>query len=477
MGQPIRFILNHELVTTDEPPGSSVLDFVRSGCRLVGTKVGCREGDCGACTVLVGRLDDGQVHYEPMTSCLMPLGNAGGKHVVTIEGLNTDGLTPVQQAIADEGATQCGFCTVGFVVSLTGFCLQGREPSPAAAIAAIDGNICRCTGYKSLERAAAVVAAKVAAGDSSDRVGWLVGEGFVPPSFAAIPERLQQLEAELEVERTMARRTGPEHQLFIGGGTDLVVQQPEQVADLEVDLLLDAPALKGIREEGGRIVLGASTTASELCDSLLLRRYLPRLADHLKLVASTPIRAMATIGGNFANASPIGDLTILFLALDSRIVLSAGDRRRELALKELYRSYKTLDKRPEERIESVSFAVPTASTALNFEKVSKRTYLDIASVNSALRLEVEDGIIAGAGLSAGGVAPIPLFLTQTTDDLVGRPVDADTARRAAELAAEEIAPISDVRGSAEYKRLLVRQLVLAHFLTLFPTTVRLEALR
>ena len=153
----ISFILNNTDIRTELPPGITVLDFVRYKQNLKGTKIGCREGDCGACTILVGELVGKDVKYRSMTSCLMPLANAAGKHIVTIEGINPEdgSLTPVQQAMVDESGTQCGFCTVGFVMSLTGACLDGSARSSEAAISSVDGNICRCTGYKSIERAAA----------------------------------------------------------------------------------------------------------------------------------------------------------------------------------------------------------------------------------------------------------------------------------------------------------------------------------
>ena len=155
----IRFILNEKEIATDLPSGMVLLDFIRYHQHLPGTKIGCREGDCGACTVLVGEIVDGHMQYESMTSCLMPIGNANGKHIVTIEGINfADELNPIQQAMADEGATQCGFCTPGFVMSLAGFCLSDKEATTQNAVAAVDGNICRCTGYKSIERAAGKVA-------------------------------------------------------------------------------------------------------------------------------------------------------------------------------------------------------------------------------------------------------------------------------------------------------------------------------
>ena len=151
----IQFILNNTNLSTALPAGMTLLDFIRYERNLFGTKIGCREGDCGACTILVGQLKNGEIDYRSATSCLMPLGNAHGKHIVTVEGINFPGLSPVQQAMSDEGATQCGFCTPGFVVSLTGFCMQKRNKD---VVSAIDGNICRCTGYKSIERAAMNIA-------------------------------------------------------------------------------------------------------------------------------------------------------------------------------------------------------------------------------------------------------------------------------------------------------------------------------
>ncbi len=184
----IRFILNNEDITTDLHAGTTVLDFVRYHQNLKGTKIGCREGDCGACTILVGELIDDRVRYRSMTSCLMPLANASGKHIVTVEGINpVDGsLTPVQQAMLDESGTQCGFCTVGFVMSLTGFAIDDVEKTHAMAVSSIDGNICRCTGYKSIERAAVRVCDAVSGG-RGDAVTW------VPASFEKMADRLRAI--------------------------------------------------------------------------------------------------------------------------------------------------------------------------------------------------------------------------------------------------------------------------------------------
>ena len=168
----IEFVLNNKPIKTDQPTGSLLLDFVRYEQSLMGTKIGCREGDCGACTVLMGELIDGQMNYRQVTSCLTPLGNAQRKHVVTIEGLNMESLSPVQQFMVDESGSQCGFCTTGFVVSLTQFCLANSTPSYKDAIASIDGNICRCTGYKPIERAAKHITKSLTDKDQNKPLDW-----------------------------------------------------------------------------------------------------------------------------------------------------------------------------------------------------------------------------------------------------------------------------------------------------------------
>src|SRR4026207_124453 len=189
----IQFILNNQTIKTSLPPGSTVLDFVRYHKRLMGTKIGCREGDCGACTILVGNIEGDKLVYRSMTSCLMPSGNAQGKHVVTVEGINEKELSPVQQAMVDTNGTQCGFCTLGFVMSLTGFVLNENTKSYNDAIKSIDGNICRCTGYKSIERAAKILSDKLNEKPATGTTEWLVKNNFIPAYFINIKERLFQL--------------------------------------------------------------------------------------------------------------------------------------------------------------------------------------------------------------------------------------------------------------------------------------------
>ncbi|HEV7646378.1 MAG TPA: FAD binding domain-containing protein [Pyrinomonadaceae bacterium] len=468
----IKFILNEQTTETDLPPGMTVLDFVRYRKDLKGTKIGCREGDCGACTILVGELDHDKVNYRSMTSCLMPLANAYGKHIVTVEGINKpDGsLTNVQQAMVDESGTQCGFCTVGFVMSLTGFCIDDAPKTCQAAVSSVDGNICRCTGYKSIERAACAISERLAVGsgqwaeDSGQsgvqgNLNFAIENDIVPSYFSGIKDKLIDLKNGADCPPSAA------HRQLIAGGTDLYVQRPEEMAETSGNYVFDNSDLRRITQNETHVEVGASAVVTDLMVSLVFVRLFPDLYKHLKLVSSTPIRNMATLAGNFVNASPIGDMTAWFLALDAEIELSAGDSSRWMHLKDLYLGYKQLAKTEDEFITNIRFKKDF--THFNFEKVCKRTYLDIASVNTAISLRVEGDIISDAHVSAGGVAPTPLYLTKTSEYLRGKEINEMTIAEAAKIIQTEISPISDVRGSEAYKRLLLRQLFTAHFVELF----------
>ena len=460
----IQFILNNQTIKTSLPSGSTVLDFIRYHKRLMGTKIGCREGDCGACTILVGSFENlpagrqgEKLVYRSMTSCLMPLGNAEGKHIVTVEGINGKELSPVQQAMVDTNGTQCGFCTLGFVMSLTGFVLDQDNTSYDEAIKSIDGNICRCTGYKSIERAAKILSDKLAEKPKANTTEWLVKNNLIPGYFINIKERLLQIknDAGNHVPKTPGS-------LVIAGGTDLIVQKHSQVKKSTTNHFFDNNNLKGIKLETNKCIIGASVTVTEFAESSIIQNIFPDLEKYIKLISSTPIRNMATMAGNLVNASPIGDMTIFFLALNAEIVLNNENSKRTIYLKDFYKGYKQLDKSENEFIEKIIFTKPSGNAIFNFEKVCKRTWLDIASVNSACLIGMEEGTVKHIHLAAGGIAPYPKYLSNTISFLKGRKIDTATLNEAIEIMNKEIAPISDARGTKEYKRLLLRQLFLAH---------------
>lgn len=467
----IQFLLNRDRIATHARPGTVLLDLLRRDHHLTGTKQGCREGDCGACSVLVGRRTPDGVWYRCMAACLLPVGDLHGRHVLTIEGLNGEGLFPVQQAIVDAGATQCGFCTPGMVVALTGFLLDSPSLALDEALAAVDGNLCRCTGYAAIRRATQRLVDGLSRLPAAPgrRLETLIKAAYLPDYLLGVAERLDAIDPQAP------SLSPPGDAIRVAGGTDLFVRQADRLQNRPLVFLSDDPELQGMRIEQGRFIVGAAMTVTDLRRDDRLRHAFPAWETLFRYMASTPIRNRATLAGNLVNASPIGDLTIALLALGAHLTIRGPGGRRDLSLAALYRGYKQVDLKADERIETITFACPPPGSRFNFEKVSRRQRLDIASVNTAMQVTVAADRITSARLSAGGVAPIPLLLADSSAWLVGQPLSAGTVAALTEKIDAEIAPIDDVRGSADYKRRLLRRLVVAHFVTGFPD-LRLEGL-
>ncbi len=291
----------------------------------------------------------------------------------------------------------------------------------------------------------------------------------LPDYFIGIPKRLAALQSSESESAASTKRP-----LIIGGGTDLYVQRGEDIPDQEVALLNLGKEIPIASESNDRLIVDARMTFQSFGDDPLIQKAIPDIQAYNELIASWPIRTRATLGGNICNASPIADMTCLLLALDSELQLGGGDAPRNVALKDFFQGYKQLAKTEEEVIESISFSKPTANTRVNWEKVSKRAILDIATVNSAARFEAEENRILEGHLALGGVAAIPLYLKEASAALAGKEVTPELVLYVVELAQSEFDPISDVRGSADYKRLLARQLLLAHFLKCFPEVISEE---
>ncbi len=463
----ISFVLNDVNTQSSAHPRIPVLGYIRGIARLTGTKDACRDGDCGACAVLLGKTGKSGIVYSAVNSCLLPMGEVQGCHLVTIEGLNrSDGLTPIQQAFYDLGASQCGYCTPGMIVSLTGFFLNTTDPSLKAGMEALDGNICRCTGYQSVKRATGELCKSFSedelkqAIDPLRRIRLLSEKRFLPDYFVDVPHMLEELQAEGSDSQEMFPRDG----ILVAGGTDLYVQGTEKLEHADLVLLSSRPDLNFIRVSGGVCLIGATVTVEQIRRSEILWEILPSLYEALVLVSSTPVRNRATVGGNIINASPIGDLTIIFLALGASAVLANGEEQRTVTLENFFQGYKELDIRENEILESLSFQIPEHGSRFSFEKIAKRKYMDIASVNSAMLLQEEGGLVRCIRISAGGIAPIPMFLRRTCEYLTGRKITRETIKGAAEIASGEVSPLSDVRGSAEYKTVLLKRLIYAHLL-------------
>ncbi len=471
MFKTITFILNQQKVEISLHPATTVLDYIRKNQHLTGTKEGCREGDCGACTILVGSLTENGVQYKNVNSCLMPLGQAEHKHIVTIEGLNCSQLSPIQQAFVDEGGTQCGFCTPGFIVSLTGYLLFNNIYNLEDAIDSIGGNVCRCTGHTTIKRAVEkiieTVAPKVTSKD--DKVTSLISLEILPKYFADIPARLKSIRKE-----KLSQEFEQKAEFIVAGGTDLFVQKEDEIRKANIKFHFSENGGDKIWIDGNKCFIDARATVSDFGESKIIQKHFLDMKKFIRLFGSLPIRNRATIGGNIINASPIGDMTSILLALNATLYLQKENSTRQVHLKDFYLGYKTLDKSSDEILSKISFELPKQNTFFNYEKVSRRIHLDIASVNTSILIKFNDDVISEAHLSAGGVAPIPLYLSKTVKYLTGKTIGAETILDTIEIALTEISPITDVRGSAEYKKLLLRQLILAHLHKLSPKLIEEE---
>ncbi len=468
-------IINNKAIEVLANPAIAVLDFLRQHEHLMGTKEGCREGDCGACTILVGELHENDVVYKSINSCLMPLGDAHGKHIVTIEGINQPKeLNPIQHAFVDDGGTQCGFCTPGFIMSLTGYCLNNKQLKTSEAIHSVDGNICRCTGHLPIKKAIhhIVDGLKQNPQTNGTPLTDLIKQKILPDYFLSIPARLEAI----NISPLVDVHIDEEHMTIVSGGTDLYVQKAFSMHAERTKRISSWQKHIPITEDEKSIHVPGTATVEEFRLSSVIAKYFLELKTQLELFGSTPIRNRATVAGNIVNASPIGDMTCLLIALNASLTLRDGGSQRTISLRQFYKGYKQIDKEKSELIESISFPHPKPNTRLSYEKVSRRKYLDIASVNTTMTFELSNDRIVNCGISAGGVGPIPLFLAKTSEYLNGKVLNSKILDKALQIVQTEISPISDARGSAEYKRLLLRQLIVAHCMKYFPDVVRKESL-
>jgi xanthine dehydrogenase small subunit len=306
-------------------------------------------------------------------------------------------------------------------------------------------------------------------GNEPNKISLLVKNNILPDYFIGITERLKKL----QTKKSNGHDKGAKY--FIAGGTDLFVQNPDELLERQITFIKNKN-LSYINLDKDVCSVGAGTSFEMINDSPVFQNYFPKLKNYFDLIASLPIRNTATVGGNIINASPIGDMTVFFLALNASVVLSDGNTQRKILLKNLFKGYKDLDKSNVEYLEYIEFKIPSKNSRFNFEKVSKRAHLDIASVNSVMYVETNNDIITDIHISAGGVAPIPLYLENTSQFLCGKKVELSSIVNAISIIQSEISPISDIRGSTDYKRLLINQLFKAHFIELFPELISVEAL-
>jgi xanthine dehydrogenase small subunit len=464
MTDAIRFLLNGEArVVEGLAPTTTVLEYLRGTERLCGTKEGCAEGDCGACTVVVAEPDrHGLLSYRAVNSCIRFLPTLDGKQLLTVEGLKTaDGaLHPVQQALVDCHASQCGYCTPGFVMSLLALRHNNPNPSREDTLQALAGNLCRCTGYRPiLDAAKRMYDAGVGDAFTAQAADTVRG---LEPYDRLVGLRYAAHGQEFIAPRSLDELTGvlkeyPQAHI-LAGGTDFGLFITKQHRRFERLIYLgEIPELRAVTESATHLEIGGGTTWSTTLP--LIERHWPSFGELIRRFASPPIRNAATVGGNIANASPIGDGPPPLIALGASLVLLGPDGQREVPLETFFRDYRETDRRPGEIVARVRVPLPGAGSEFAVYKVSKRLDQDISAVCAAFAVRLQNGLVAKARLAFGGMAAIPKRARQAESAIIGRPWTAPTIEAAVTALARDFTPLDDMRASARYRTLTARNLL------------------
>ncbi len=479
----VTFILDGDVIEiSDVDPTRTVLQFLREDLRRTGTKEGCAEGDCGACTVVIAELGEGgdSISVRAVNSCIQFLPTLDGKELITVESLRgEDGaLHPVQKAMVDCDGSQCGFCTPGFVMSMLALYKTNARPSRKDIDDALAGNLCRCTGYRPIADAAMQMYAE-GANSGADSDWLLAAKGSDDKKRAEsrisklksiqradglninhsgrqyyAPESLSELAALVE-EHTDAT--------LLAGGTDVGLWVTKQHRDLDEIIYLGGVAeLQTVAASKTHLEIGAAATLSNVMPTLC--EYFPALEELFLRFASPPIRNVGTLGGNVANASPIGDSMPALLVLDTTLVLRKGENQRELPLNEFYLDYQVTALDAGEFVEKIRVPLPVAGAHFQSYKVSKRFDQDISAVCSAFHISLDGNTISDVKIAYGGLAATPKRALNCEAVLTGRPFDESTIEAAMQALVSDFQPIADMRASDTYRMQICQNLLKRFFL-------------
>jgi xanthine dehydrogenase small subunit len=454
MRNKIRFYRRGRLIErSDIPPDRTLLDYLRLDERATGTKEGCAEGDCGACTVVLRRLREGRVVYEPVNACIMLAGQADGADVIAVEDIADDALHPVQQAMVEKHGSQCGFCTPGFVMALFALYHRPGSANRAGVVEAISGNLCRCTGYRPIVEAGI----EACMGEADDRftrdekeiTGQLRNIADREDVFVGSEERFFAAPASIEGFASLYdKHPGA---TLVAGSTDVGLWITKELRDLPKLIWLGRIAgLDAIEERAGEFRIGATARIEDVTSAL--SSIDSDLGELIRRFAGWQVRSAATLGGNIANGSPIGDTPPALIALGATLELQKGDKTRTLPLDEFFLDYKKQDRAPGEFVRAVTVSKLAAGEHFRCFKLSKRYEQDISAVMGAIKLRLADGKIADARIAFGGMAGTPKRARAVEAKLKGLPPgdDAGIAKALAALK-DDFKPLDDMRASAAYR--------------------------
>lgn len=445
----MKFSINdqhHQLSPVD--PDLTLLDYLRDRLHLTGTKEGCASGDCGACSVvLISRQADGSPHYQAINACITLLAQLQGKAVVTVEYLSRSGqLHPVQQALADNHGSQCGFCTPGFIMSLYALYQQNRQPDREQVLDALSGNLCRCTGYRPIVESVQ---------------HWTPTAAIAPLPLAADQAPAAQADCfwpSTENELQQILQTHPNARM-IAGGTDITLEVTQQMKSLKPLVILNGiHSLQQTELTASHLTLGAGVTYTQA--EPLLHQHFPAFHALMERLASRQIRNLGTLGGNICNASPIGDTPPVLLALDAELTLASAAGTRRLPIREFFLGYKQTALQSGEYLQAIHLPLLARNQQLQVYKISKRKEDDISAVLAGFWLESEGNTITGIRLGFGGMAATPARASQTEQALLGQPLTLASFEQAAPLLVQDFSPLTDVRATAAYRLQVAQNLLI-----------------
>lgn len=461
----INFLLNDKAVRlTDVSATATLLDYLRLEQRLCGTKEGCAEGDCGACTILVGRISSDKLVYETVNSCIRFLGSLDGCHIVTIEHLkkNDGSLHPVQQAMVDHHGSQCGFCTPGIVMSLYALWMENPKPSNPDIETALQGNLCRCTGYEPIIHAAQAISSI-----------------YTPDNDPLVKER-EDIKQQLNSFRDGARieikfkdehfivpaslddfadvRAKYPNSIIVAGSTDVGLWVTKHMRSISPAIFIsNLEELQKIEVTPDRISIGAGVTYNEMLD--VLAKHIPQLNGFWNRIGGMQVRNMGTVGGNIANGSPIGDTPPALIALGAGLHLRRGDKQRKLPIENFFIDYGKQDREAGDFLEQIDIPIPATGDLFAVYKISKRRDEDISALCGAFKMQIVDGVIKDAIIAFGGMAATPKRATNVEQSLIDKPWTKETILNSAKLFEDDYAPLSDWRASSEYRMLVAKNLL------------------
>jgi xanthine dehydrogenase small subunit len=471
----VTFLLNNDVVEIENiDPNLTVLQYLREIQFKPGTKEGCASGDCGACTVVLAELDSGKLIYKSINSCITFVGSLHGKQLITVEDLK-DGakLHHAQQTMVDNHASQCGFCTPGFVMSSFALHKHNQKPNRAEVLEALAGNLCRCTGYRS------IIEAAITSNETNEKDSFaqhykatistltefkklptprLIGNGH---DYVA-PKNIDELACEL---------TSEPKSTLVAGGTDLALSVTQNLATINKLVYLgNVEELTTIEETDTEIIIGSALPYSQFIDTL--HHYYPDLGEMIERIGSKQVRNTGTLGGNVGNASPIGDMPPALIALGATMTLHIAGQERTILVEDYFVDYKKTVLKPSEFIKSIQIPKPTQGQSLKLYKISKRIDDDISAVLAAFFIEEKDQKITTVRLAYGGMAAIPKRGFAAENALLGKSLTKESVAHAKIALALDFQPMSDVRASDKYRMTVAQNLIEKCYIELHSANAR-----